>query len=226
MAHSTAQQVAHTAAELFKTQGYQTTTLHHIADASHLSVSELERDYCCKERIALELFEELGQETVDRVDQIESGKLAHRYRLLMREKIAQYNDHAPMIAALFSSAMLPDSDIEPSDISSGRKSAMYQACLTLVQNSDDAPAREPEQDRMAMLFYTFHLLIVVFWLYDRTKDKQATNHLLDFVYDLFKLLRPMMVMPLVSKAMTKLSQIMMLVFGGARLVDSSGQDEA
>jgi hypothetical protein len=69
-----------------------------------------------------------------------------------------------------------------------------------------------------MLLYSFHFVVTIFWLYDRTPNQQATTLLIDFLRDVFKFIRPMMIMPLFGKAMVKLAQIMMLVFGGARLV--------
>ncbi|MDQ7033514.1 MAG: hypothetical protein Q9P01_01380 [Anaerolineae bacterium] len=137
----------------------------------------------------------------------------------METRIRQLQPHYDAIAALLATAMLPHSDISTKDISRGKQDALYQAFLLLVQGSKDAPSTESDADNLAMLLYTFHFMILLFWVYDRTKQKQATHLMIDFMGDFFKVLRPMMMMPMFRRAMTKLAKIMMLVFGGARLID-------
>ena len=67
--------------------------------------------------------------------------------------------------------------------------------------------------------YAFHFLVIVFWLYDRSDEKEASHMFTGFLREFVKLVRPMMVMPMVGKAMNRMAKIMMVVFGGARLVD-------
>ena len=214
-----AKTILHEAQLLFQQQGFRQTTLTEIADASHLALDSVTADYCCKEKIALALYKDLNDDLLRTLDSVPSGKFAERYHHVMTERVQNYDNNAGAISALFANAMLPDSDIEPDDISTGTQDTLYVAFADLIRSSDDAPASEDDVDKLTMLLYTFHFLVTVFWLYDRTPKKQATAHLLDFLYDLFKLMRPMMVMPLFTKAMTKLAQIMMLVFGGAKLVE-------
>lgn len=211
--------VLHEAQLLFQQQGFQQTTLTEIAEASHIDLDHVTADYCCKERIALALYKDLNDDLLRAIDNVPSGKFAQRYHHVMTERVQHYDENAGAIAALFATAMLPDAEIKPDDISTGTQDTLYMALADLTRGSDDAPTNEDDINKLAMLLYTFHFLVTVFWLYDRTPKKQATAHLLDFLYDLFKLMRPMMVMPLFTKAMTKLAQIMMLVFGGAKLVE-------
>lgn len=210
--------VLHEAQQLFQAQGYQQTTLHQIADAAHITTDVLVQDYCCKEHIALALYSGLSDDLSRNMDSVPTGKFAQRYHHVMIERVQQYNDNAGAIAALFATAMLPDSDITPSNISTGKTDNLYTAFGELIRTSDDAPPQS-DAEKFTMLLYTFHFLVTVFWLYDRTPKKQATAYLLDFLHDLFKVMRPMMIMPLFTKAMTKLAQIMMLVFGGATLLE-------
>jgi hypothetical protein len=63
--------------------------------------------------------------------------------------------------------------------------------------------------QLGIVLYTFHMLIILFWLYDRTPDQQATHKLRRFVYELFKMLRPMFILPMIPQAIVKLSQIML-----------------
>jgi AcrR family transcriptional regulator len=214
----TPQSILHVAADLFENDGYSATTMSRIAQAAHISLTDLETLYTCKESIVLDLYRSFAEEMQQSIPTIGAGHVAHRYFKFMEARITQLQSHYEAMAALFAIAMLPHSHLSTKDISPGRRDAIYQAFLLLIAGSEDAPS-DDEVDNLAMLLYTFHFMILVFWAYDRTKDKQATHLLIDFMGDFFRVMRPMMMMPVFRKAMNKLAKIMMLVFGGARLID-------
>jgi len=216
----TRQQILQIATDLFKHDGYNHTTLNQIADAANTTLDKVQALYSCKEQLVLDLYQTLALDTQQSIVHLAQGHIAQRYFEAMEIRIRQLQPHYAALAALFAHAMLPHNDITTQDISPGRRDPLYQAFIQLVETSTDAPNGDGGADNMAMLLYTFHFMILVFWIFDRTKDKQATHLLIDFMGDFFKVMRPMMVMPMFSKALTKLAQIMMLVFGGARLVEA------
>ena len=219
----TTHSILHVAADLFENDGYTATTMSGIAQAAHISLTDLESLYTCKESIVLDLYRSLADNMQQSIPEIPDGHVAQRYFKFMEARITQLQAHYEAMAALFAIAMLPHSPLSTKDISPGTRDAIYQAFLLLIARSDDAPS-DDEADNLAMLLYTFHFMILVFWVYDRTKDKQATHLLVDFMGDFFRVMRPMMMMPLFRKAMNKLARIMMLVFGGARLIDDEEND--
>src|SRR5690606_14430070 len=111
------------------------------------------------------------------------------------------------------------SEITPPMISPGLSDPLMHAMQALIKQADDAPGKDDDSDNLAMLLYSFHSLVMLFWLYDRTEGKRATLLFINFLRDFVKLMRPMMMMPLVNKALMKMAKIMMLVFGGARFVE-------
>jgi hypothetical protein len=74
----------------------------------------------------------------------------------------------------------------------------------------------PRGDRVhfASLLYSLHFLLILFWLYDHSPQQRATGDLLDFVRDSLGLLRPMLVIPMVSSSLARLAEIMAAVFVG------------
>jgi hypothetical protein len=96
---------------------------------------------------------------------------------------------------------------------------MYQVFAELVAHADDAPHHEQEAEDTALLLYGVYHYAVLFWLYDRTEGKRATEMMLTMVYEFFKVSRPMLMMPLLGKSISKMGRVMMLIFGGARLVE-------
>jgi len=88
---------------------------------------------------------------------------------------------------------------------------MRQALGRVITYATDT-VKPDEIEDMTNLLYAFYGMVVLFWLYDRTPETRATRALVDFMGDMIKILRPMMMMPLFSKALIKVSGIMNLVF--------------
>jgi hypothetical protein len=83
----------------------------------------------------------------------------------------------------------------------------------LVREASDAPRRD-KIENFAILLNSVHFLTVLFWLYDRSPNRRATGDLLDFVRDSLAVLRPMVIIPMVSGSLARLAQIMAAVFVG------------
>ncbi|XWX03980.1 hypothetical protein VZO05_00230 [Aggregatilineales bacterium SYSU G02658] len=154
-----------------------------------------------------QLYLDLSQETRDTLDAIAFSHVAQRFYDLMSAKIAQLEPHRPQIARFFAETMQAE---EPQGIFPHDE--MIQAFVELVQHSTDAPNRPEDAAQLADLLYGLYLLTVLFWLYDRTPQRAATAHLLDFTREMIRLLRPMMIMPLFTKALGKVSTIIGMVF--------------
>lgn len=203
------------AAQLFRQNGYDQTTLAEIAAAAQRPLAELEDTHPHKAQLALAIFRDLAVETQTAAAHLPVGTVSQRFRHLMTGRLRQLQPHEDAISALFASAMRPHGAVVASELSQGQRDPMHQAFAEVVLSAADAPRTPADCAELADMLYTFHWLVLIFWLYDRTAEHRATHLLLDFLGDLFKIVRPMMVMPVFGKAMTKLSQIVMLVFGGA-----------
>ena len=89
---------------------------------------------------------------------------------------------------------------EPSDLS--------RTYHRLVLRSDDA-LRDPKALELGIALYTFHMLLVLFWLYDRSPEQASTRKLVNLARELFKLLRPLFFLPLVPQGIAKLAAIVL-----------------
>ncbi|MGJ3237191.1 MAG: TetR/AcrR family transcriptional regulator [Anaerolineae bacterium] len=205
------------AAQCFETQGYDQTTLNQIAEQADMPLELLERDFCCKAHLALHAYQHLSAQYHDADDDLPDGTIADRYYLMLGDQLGLLSAYPETISAVFAGAMRPQSTVSASDISPGMRDPLMQRIQHLVADASDTPSRDSEA--LALFLYAFHFLMTVFWLYDRSEDKQASQLFADFMREVIKLMRPMMVMPLVAKALNKVAMLMMVVFGGARLVD-------
>lgn len=206
--------ITRAATDLIAQHGYQHLTMTRLADTLEMPLATLQADYTCKEEVTLLLYQQLSDDLLAYVQTLPPDTLATMYHTLMTYRLQQMSDHAQAMGALFSAAMRPDCAIESADISPGKADSLYQSVEHLIQQATDTPG---DPDDMTYLLYSFHFLTIVFWLYDRTDDKQGTHMLLGFFRDLLKRLRPLLVMPFARTMLTKLARILMLVFGGATL---------
>lgn len=212
--------------QAFPAQGYESTSLETLASLSQIPLAELQVAYPVKELLALLVYQDLGRESLQVLAALEKDTIAQNYMRFLEARLARLTVYESMIAALFAFVMRVNPYLKPSDIWYGRQDPLFQSLHKLVQQAEDSPQQAEVADNLTLLLYTFHILVLLFWLYDRTPDKQATGHLLTFLREFFKMLRPMLIMPMVSKAIAKLAQIMMLVFGGARLVEKTPEGDS
>lgn len=153
------------------------------------------------------LYTTLAQASSEDAATLPPAQVAQRYQQLLTLKFAQLTPHRRDIATVFSTAMHDDL---PRALENDPMRAVFQQ---VVAGSTDAPAKPQDSSSLAQLLYALYVLSVVFWLYDRTTERKATAYLIEFLYDMIRLLRPMMVMPMFTKAMQKMAVIMEMVFG-------------
>jgi len=205
----TRQHIYDTAVQLFREQGYDAATMRDIASAADVSIGLTYRYFARKEDIVMVLYCERVTTLVADMGDLPSGQMADRYHQVLKQTIQDLHPYRYALMALFGVAMRPDSDIslmgtDNNPISRELSEGYYQ----LVIESDDA-LRSPKAEQMGVVLYTFHMLILLFWLYDRSENQSSTQKLLGFVHELFKVLRPMFFLPVIPQAIAKLSAIVM-----------------
>lgn len=151
---------------------------------------------------------QLGEAICAEASALPAGPLVARWQALLLWRLDQLAPHRADLAALFGRAMHPQAMPQPW----GQDDPMYTVCEELVQNATDAPQASMQAD-LATTFYVFHLMVIVFWLYDRTTDARATRHLVAFMAEALKLARPFFLLPLFGGALRRLAMICRLLFG-------------
>lgn len=205
----TRQLIYDSAIDLFQTQGYDETTMRDIATAADVSIGLTYRYFARKEDIVMHLYRNHLNELIDRMDTIPTGQLADRFHIVLTDTLTTLGEYRFALMALFGAAMHPNSGLSlmgTDDNPNGRK--LTEGYHQLVLSSADA-LKEPKAAQLGVALYTFHMMILLFWLYDRSDDQQATHRLVHFVHELFKILRPMFILPMVPQAIAKLSHIVM-----------------
>jgi hypothetical protein len=138
----------------------------------------------------------LAQTSLDNVQHIAPAQVSQRYYDALSQKITQITPHRALIAQQYSQAMFYNGTQHPF-----ADDAMRGVFVRVVQHATDAPTRPEDQEAMAGLLYALYMVVMIFWLYDRTTDFRATHQLMDFLREMIKVLRPMLLMPLFTKAL-------------------------
>lgn len=154
----------------------------------------------------LALYDQFLDSLEATIDELASGQLADRYHQSLKQALSQMSRERAAMAALFAAALAENAEF---DLLRGQRAErLSRAYHRLVLGSDDA-LREPKALELGIALYTFHMLIVLFWLYDRSPDQESTGQLLKLMRELFKLLRPMFFLPMVPQGIARLAEIIL-----------------
>ena len=150
-----------------------------------------------------------------------TGQLADRYHQTLTGALERMRPDRIALQGLFGRAMADGADI---DLMGGPPSRqLSQAYHRLVLDSDDA-LQEPKARELGIALYTFHMLVVVFWLFDHSPEQVSTGKLVRLVHELFKLIRPMFFLPMIPQGIAKLAEIVMPDLGEGS-VGAAAQDD-
>ena len=174
-----------TALALIAKQGYAATTLRGIAVAADVSPALVYRYFDSKQAIVMELYEQLTLAYAERAEAALRGSSDDRaqpwsqgYMLAVTTSLEVLAPHRPTLVELLpllvgdrSSGVLADNTSEP-------RQRVAQVFLDLVARAADAPPAGLLAP-LGRLLYLSHLLIILFWLADRSPGQRATQGLLD-----------------------------------------------
>lgn len=209
----TRQHILDTAIRLFAELGYEETTMREIAAEAECSLGLTYRYFASKDELVLAHYHELSATYRDDLDGLQPASMADLFRTAMQIKLEQITPFRESTSALFSAMMNPNSKVAVlGDNTADIRDETIQAFTALVSKATDAP-REAQVEQITLIFYSAHLLAILFWLYDRTPKCKATADLLDFAHDVLQLLRPVLILPPVAKSLARLTTILEPVFG-------------
>lgn len=203
-----------TALRLFSTKGYEATTMREIAATADCSLGLAYRYFASKEEFVLALYARLEWEFAAQVDMLPPAPLAQRFGQTMRAKLAQLAPYREALGALAGTVLNPRSNVavlgDTTAEVRGRVSAMF---LQVVRGATDAPRERLARD-LALALYGVHLALLLFWLYDRSPGQRATEELLQLACDALGVVRRLLRLPPLARALGRLARIMEPMFAG------------
>ena len=143
----------------------------------------------------------------DQAEHIASGTLAARFYAVMNLKIELVKPYRELLAVLFAASLNPQSKIGVlGNTTTMVRYSVLNVFAKVVKDASDAPYAALTEP-MAALLYTAHLLILLFWLSDRSEDGKPTIKLLLFSHDTLGLINRFLRFPPFAKSLLRLAQI-------------------
>ena len=212
-AQRTREHILETALELFARKGYAETTMRDIAAEADCSLGLAYRYFARKEEMVLGLYERLASELEEEVAALPPGPLAKRFVFAVEADLRRIAPHRETMGALFSAGLAPNSPVAVLGQGvAGIRDRVWRIFLLVVTGASDGP-RRVQAEQIATLFYSAHLLVILFWLQDRSKGQEKTQELLLFAQEMLGRLRPVLGLPLVARPLARLARIVGPMFG-------------
>src|SRR5579859_6252433 len=204
----TRQRILECALHLFAEKGYEGTTMRDIATEAGYSLGLTYRYFTGKEDLVLVLYRSLAVELETYVNTLPLAPLADRFQLVVRKQLEIMEPHRNTLFAIFGTALNPESKASVfGDNTADIRRQSRTIYLTVVNSAKDAP-RESHRNQLATILYGLHLIVVFFWMIDRSRDTQRTSQFLTFLHDILILTLPLLRLPPASKALGRLAQIL------------------
>ncbi len=214
-AQRTREHILETALALFARKGYAETTMRDIASEAGCSLGLAYRYFARKEEMVLALYERLASELEEEVAGLPPLPLAKRFVATLEADLRRLTPHRATMGALFAAGLAPDSPVAVlGEGVSGLRDRVWRLYLLVVTGASDAP-RRGQAEQMATLFYSAHLLIILFWLQDKSDGQARTRELLSFAQEMLGRLRPVLGLPPVARPLARLARIVGPMFGPA-----------
>ena len=166
-----------TAIELFGRKGYGSTTLRAIAAEAGVSVGLLYRYFPNKGALVLALYERLTDAFLARAVALPPGAWPTRVSWAVRESVSILRPHRRCLQALVPTLLSAAGEGVLSESTGFSRDQVSEVFSRAVLEADDAPAAAVAQP-LGRLCYTGHLMVIMWWLLDRSPRQHATEDLM------------------------------------------------
>jgi AcrR family transcriptional regulator len=222
-AEATRQRILDAALTLFATKGYEATTMRDIAAAAECSLGLTYRYFVRKEELVLALYQRLATQFGETFRKLPPAPLAESFYRAMKAHFELMAPYREAWGSIFDAALNPRSPVGVLGENTIEIRRMVLGIFReVVTKATDAP-KEPQAHHLTIILYGANLALGLFWLQDRSPDNKPTYELLAFTRDMIALLRPLLGLPPLSKAVARLAGIIEPVMGD---VTPIGTDES
>lgn len=213
------------AMRLFRSKGYEETTMREIAAEAGYSPGLTYRYFASKEELVLVLYQHLDEELDTYTQNLPHTSLVERFHLTLSQQLKVLTPHRDMFSALFGTTLNSHSKagVFGSSAAEVRQRAR-KSYLRVIQGANDAP-REAQHEDLATVLYGIHMALVLFWLIDQSSNTTRTQHFLTFLRDVLKLILPVLWLPPIKQSLTRLATLIGPLLGDERYEDEEHQSD-
>jgi len=194
----------------FRDRGYDATTMRLIAQEAGVSVGNAYYHFATKNDLVQELYLDVQRshraaaepELATRTDLVDRVGAVYRTGL---DQLTPYHPHA---AEFLSAAMSPRSEINPlADASSAARDITEGLFAEAVRDARSGGVPDDLAATLPTVLFLGHLLLALFWVYDRSEGQERTRRLLDRGLKLLRTTLPLARLPLVRGVLRDLLEL-------------------
>lgn len=177
----TKQHLFNTAMKLFAKNGFEATTMRAIAAEAEVAPGASYYYFKSKESLIQEFYEKLHVDHELGLAEFlaEEKDFARRLHKTVRFKIELAEPHKDMARALYRVAANPESSLSPFSKESTELRLKSLAIFTQVVEQSDARFHSQIRPLLPKYLWMFQMAIILFWIYDQSKDSRRTYDLID-----------------------------------------------
>ena len=167
------QRLYETAVALIATRGYDAATLREVAQEAGVSPPLLYRYFPSKRAVVLALYDQLSGEYAREAMQMRPGKWRDRFIFALRTSLEVLAPHRASLRALIPVLVSGGDDglfAAGTAFSRVRVQRVFEEAVT---GSTDAP-RGALAESLGRLLYLLHVLVLLWWLLDKSPKERAT----------------------------------------------------
>ncbi|MFT3836778.1 MAG: TetR/AcrR family transcriptional regulator [Myxococcaceae bacterium] len=177
----------------FSAKGFEGASMREIARRAEVSPGLLYRYFDAKEDVVRELYARLSAQWAERGKALPAGTWTQRAIWLTRNSLEVLQGHRDVLRSMLGTILSGLDELNPPDNAYSR-AHVQPLFAQAVQGAVDAPA---EAGELAHALYLGHLMLLLFWLVDRTPKQRATQELLASVELSAPLIGGALAMPMV-----------------------------
>jgi AcrR family transcriptional regulator len=177
----------------FRERGYDATTIRLIAHEAGLSVGTTHYHFASKNDLVQELYLDVQVAHRNAAEPLlaTTTDLVERLGIVFRTGLAQLEPYHRFAPEFLSAAMSPRSTMNPlSDDSTPARDIVVGVFRDAVTGAKNSVPKEFQEGLPSALLLA-HLLLALFWVYDKSPGQQRTSRLLDRGLRLLKLSLPL-----------------------------------
>lgn len=182
---ATRQKLFDTSLALFRTKGFEATTMRDVATAAGVSLGAAYHYFEGKDAIVAEYYDEMQSIHADRVrSELPRAKsLADRLKLAFHTKLDILGSDRPLMGALLRYTGEPSHPL--SFLGKGTRDIQFRSMAVFADAVGDEPMPDDVRALVPVLLWAMHMGVLLYFLYDESPQQRRTRALVDRGIDLF-----------------------------------------
>lgn len=182
---ATRQRVFDTALTLFRTKGFEATTMRDVASGAGLSLGAAYHYFDGKDAIVAAYYDDVQDQHADSVRRRLSQlpKLADRLKLALHAKLDILAGDRPLLGALLRYTGEPSHPL--SFLGRGTRDVQLRSMAVFADAIGNEPMPDDVRALSPLLLWAMHMGVMLYFLYDESPGQRRTRTLIDRAVDLF-----------------------------------------